>query len=232
MKTVLLTGNISTGLLNFRRELIERLVQDYRVVALAADRGNADEYRAIGCEFRSISFKLHGINPLSEMRLVSKYKKIIGEIKPDVVLTYTIKPNVYAGMACESLGIPCIANITGLGPAVENHGIMQKITLPLYRRGLRKARKVFFQNRDNMDFMVKNKIVSGPYDLIPGSGVSLDRFPLQDYPEGDTVEFTFIARIVKEKGIEQYLDAAIAIRPKHPETVFHVCGRAGRRPGA
>ena len=224
MKTVLLVSNVSAGLLNFRHELIERLVQDHRVVILALDTGRVDECIAMGCEYHNFTMDTHGTNPLAELKLISAYKKAIKEIAPDVVLTYTIKPNVYAGMACAALGIPSVANITGLGTAVENGGIMQKITLPLYRYGLRKAQKVFFQNQANMDFMLKHKAITGAYELIPGSGVNLERFPLLDYPKGDTVDFVFIARIKKEKGIDQYLGAAKYFREKYPETRFHVCG--------
>ena len=227
MKTVLLVSNVSSGLLNFRHELIERLLQDHRVVILAKDTGSVDECRDMGCEFYNVQSELHGTNPVKELKMVSFYKKTIREIAPDVVLTYTIKPNIYAGMACASLGIPYIANITGLGPAVENGGLLQKITVPLYRYGLRRAKKVFFQNADNRDFMLSRNIVKGDWALIPGSGVNLERFPVLEYPDGETVDFAFIARIVKEKGIDQYLDAARAIRAAHPETRFHVCGKCG-----
>lgn len=225
MKTILLVSNISSGLLNFRHELIEKLALENRVVILAKDNGCVEECEKMGCEFRNIDLELHGTNPLTELKMASLYKKEIKKINPDIVLTYTIKPNIYAGMACASLGIPYIANITGLGPAVENGGLLAKITVPLYKHGLRKAKMVFFQNRSNMDFMVKNGIVKSAYDLIPGSGVNLERFPLLPYPNGNTVDFAFIARIVKEKGIDQFLDAAKHFRGKRPETRFHVCGK-------
>ena len=159
MKTVLLVSNVSAGLLNFRHELIETLLKEYKVAILAADTGRVDECKAMGCEYHEFAMDTHGTNPLNERKLISAYKKKIREIAPDIVLTYTIKPNIYAGIACAALGIPYVANITGLGTAVENGGMMQKITLPLYRYGLRKAQKVFFQNRSNMDFMVSRGIV-------------------------------------------------------------------------
>jgi len=224
MKTVLLVSNVSSGLLNFRRELIEELVKENKVVILAKNTGGVEECKAKGCEFHEFFMDTHGTNPIREFKLLSAYKKEIKNISPDVVLTYTIKPNVYAGMACASLGIPYIANITGLGTAVESSGMMQKITLPLYKYGLRKAKKVFFQNQANLDFMLSHKAIKSEYELIPGSGVNLERFPLLDYPEGDNVSFVFIARIMKEKGIDQYLEAAKYIKAKYPQTVFHVCG--------
>ena len=224
MKTVLLVSNVSAGLVNFRHELIEELLKSYRVVVLAADTGRVDECRAMGCEFIDMPMNFHGKNPFAELKLISVYKKVIRKVSPDIVLTYTIKPNIYAGMACASLGVPYVANITGLGTAVEYGGLMQKITVPLYRFGLRRAQKVFFQNQDNLEFMQKHRVISGAYDLIPGSGVNLSRYPLLEYPQGNTVDFVFIARIMKEKGIDQYLEAAKVIKERHPETVFHICG--------
>lgn len=224
MKKVLVVSNVSRGLFSFRRELLERLCADHRVIILAKDTGHVSDFEAMGCEFVNVDMDRHGTNPIAELKLISLYKKKIRQLSPDIVLTYTIKPNVYAGMACAALGVPYVANITGLGTAVENGGVMQKLTLSLYRRGLRRAQKVFFQNTENRDFMISRGVVSGAYDLLPGSGVNLQRYQPLEYPHGETVDFVFIARIMREKGIEQYLDAAKALRKKYPYTRFHICG--------
>ena len=220
---ILIVSNVTAGLASFRSELIATLSNDYDVIILASDNGRKDRLEACGARVFPVEMERHGTNPLREMKLVSFYKKQMREIKPRIVLTYTIKPNIYAGMAAASLGIPYVANITGLGPAIENGGLLQKITVPLYRYGLRKAQKVFFQNISNRDFMVKRKMVKN-YDLLPGSGVNLEKFTVQPYPQGDTVDFVFISRVVKAKGIDQYLDAAKEIRGRHPEARFHICG--------
>lgn len=223
---ILLINNGTGGLFGFRRELIEALCRDHEVVAIAKNTGNRSDLITLGCECVDVNIEYHGTNPLQELKLISVYKKHIREIKPDIVFTYTIKPNIYAGIACAQLKVPYIANITGLGTAVENDGLIQKITVPLYRYGLRKAQKVFFQNAENRDFMLKRHMVSGAYDLLPGSGVNLNRFQVLEYPHGETVDFTFISRIMKEKGIDQYLEAARAIHAKYPETHFHVYGKS------
>ena len=220
---ILIVSNVTGGLASFRSELIETISKDYEVIVLASDNGLKNKLEDAGAKVITMELDRHGTNPLKELQLVSYYKKQIQEIKPFVVLTYTIKPNVYAGMAAASLGIPYISNITGLGPAIENGGVLQKITIPLYRYGLRKAQKVFFQNTANRDFMLEHKMVK-KYDLIPGSGVNLEKDTVQPYPQGDTIDFVFISRVVKEKGIDQYLDAAKEIRKRHPETRFHICG--------
>lgn len=225
MKKILVINNGTAGLFGFRREVLESLCKQFLVIVLAKDTGNLGDLKSMGCKYIASDIEYHGTNLLKEIALISFYKKIISRVKPDVVLTYTIKPNIYGGIACSKMRIPYIANITGLGTAVENEGIMQKITVPLYRLGLRKAQKVFFQNAHNLEFMRKRKMISGAYELLPGSGVNLDRFQLLEYPKRDTIDFTFISRVMKEKGIDQYLDAARAICKKYPNAVFHVYGK-------
>jgi glycosyltransferase involved in cell wall biosynthesis len=222
---VLILANIDMGLYKFRRELLEELVKENEVYFCVPDGEFVESIKEIGCKFVPCTLmNRHGTNPIQELKLISFYKKVLREIKPDIVFTYTIKCNAYGGMACASLGVPYVANVTGLGTAIENGGLMQKISLALYKRGLRKAQKVFFQNTENRDFMVSKGVVKGPYDMLPGSGVNLNQYNVFPYPDGGTVDFVFIARVMKEKGIDQYLDAAKEIRKRHPETRFHICG--------
>ncbi len=222
---IVIVSNVTGGLYSFRRELIEILAKENSVTILATDTGRVEDFKQMGCKFINVDMDRHGMNPLAEVRLYSNYKKLIGSESPDIVLTYTIKPNIYAGAVCASLGIRYVANITGLGTAVETKSLMQGFMLRLYKFGLRKAQKVFFQNTANMDFMVQKGIVTDNYELIPGSGVNLEHYHVLDYPENDTVDFAYIGRVMKQKGIDQYLDAARAIRAEHPETRFHICGR-------
>ena len=221
---ILIAANNDVGLYKFRRELIEELLKQHEVYISLPYGDFVPELQKMGCIYEQCEFDRHGTNPVQELKQISYYKKIIKKIKPAIVLTYTIKPNVYAGMACASLNVPYVANITGLGTAVENGGIMQKVTLTLYKLGLRKAQKVFFQNSENRDFMLSKGVVKGEYDLLPGSGVNLKQYNALDYPQNDTVDFIFVARVMKEKGIDQYLDAARYIRKKYPDTRFHICG--------
>ncbi len=226
MATVLILTNSSSGLYSFRRELVEALLPENKVILCMPAEKSSEYFREIGCRIIDLRFDRHGTNPLRELELLHFYEHLLQEEKPDMVFTYTIKPNVYGGMACAKLGIPYCANITGLGTAVENGGLMQKITLSLYRRGLRKARKVFFQNVMNRDFMLSWRVAKeGQYDLLPGSGVNLEQYSVQPWPVGNTVDFLFISRIMREKGIDQYLGAAEIVHAHHPETRFHVCGR-------
>ena len=224
MRKILVISNVTSGLYNFRYELIQRLVQEFEVFIMANDNGRADEFTKLGCTFIETGFDRHSINPVKEVKLFSMYIKLIRNVRPDIVLTYTIKPNIYAGMVCALLGIPYIANITGLGTAVEKGGIIQKIAIILYKIGLRRAQMVFFQNSENRDFMLNHGIIKGAYGTIPGSGVNLQKYKPLEYPNGETTDFVFIGRIMKEKGIDQYIDAAKYIRGKYPQTRFHICG--------
>lgn len=223
---ILILANKSTGLYKFRGELLEALIANGHEVFISVPKGDfIEEMQQMGCRFIETEISRHGTNPLTDLALTKKYCAIIKSVKPDIVFTYTIKPNVYGGIACQLCKVPYVANVTGLGTAVENGGILQKITLALYRTGLRKAKHVFFQNQANQDFMLKHKVVRGVYSLLPGSGVNLERFAPLPYPdETDGIHFVFISRIMREKGIEQYLAAAKHFTASHPELHFHICG--------
>ena len=225
MSKVLFLVNHDVVIYNFRLELVERLLADGHQVVISSPYGERiEDLKALGCEYHEIDIARHGMNPVKELKLISDYKKLLDQVKPDMVFAYTIKPNIYGSIACRSRKVPCVTNITGLGTAVENGGLVQKITVLLYKYAFMKVQRVFFQNTENMQFFVDHKIALGKHDLLPGSGVNLQRFEVLEYPGTDTVEFAFISRIMKEKGIDQYLEAAEYIRNKYPNTAFHVCG--------
>ena len=225
MAKILILANNDLGLYNFRRELIERLIGEGHNVIISLPHGDkVDDLVALGCVFCKTDIDRHGTNPIKELKLISKYKKLIKEVHPDFVLTYTIKPNIYGAIASRKCKVPCIANITGLGTAVESKGLMQKICVLLYKFAFKNISKVFFQNTENMQFFINNKIALGKHDLLPGSGVNLDNYSPKPYPNSQDIHFAFIARIMKEKGIEEYLEMAKTIKLKYSNTVFHVCG--------
>ena len=233
---VLILANNSVGLYKFRKELLEALLCQNNEVYISIPKGDfVPEMEQMGCKFINTEISRHGTNPITDLLLIVQYKKIIKTVQPDIVFTYTIKPNVYGGFACQLCGVPYVANVTGLGSAVENGGILQKITLALYKVGLRGAKKVFFQNQANLDFMLAHGIKPKSLALIPGSGVNLERFAPLPYPQDEKeIHFVFISRVMHEKGIDQYLDAAqhfYSLRHCEKrsdeaiqECVFHVCG--------
>ena len=225
MSKVLFLVNHDVVIYNFRLELVERLLAEGHQVVISSPYGERiDDLVALGCEFRPITLSRHGMNPVQEMKLLWDYLKLIKKEKPDVVFTYTIKPNIYGGIACALRKVPYVVNITGLGTAVENSGLVQKITVMLYRLALARVQRVFFQNEENRQFFVDRKLAMDKHGMLPGSGVNLQRFSPLEYPGEETTEFVFISRIMKEKGADQYLEAAEYIREKYPNTRFHICG--------
>ncbi len=226
-KHVMVLANDTTYTFNLRREILMELVkQGYKVTIVSEVLKHQEALENLGCRLIDITAGRHGTNPLQDVALLLKYIKILRAEKPDVVLSYNIKPNVYGGMACRMTHTRYIPNITGLGTAVEYPGKMQKLTTKLYKWGTYGADCIFFQNSENLQFFTDKKMLSkkSKTRLLPGSGVALDQHPLMEYPKSETIDFLYVARILKEKGIDLYLEAAKYIHAKHPETVFHVCG--------
>ena len=150
MKLLILINN-DQGLYSFRRELLERILQDGHTLYVSfPDGSRRKEIEAMGCRYLETKVDRRGMNPFADLALLRHYRRLLREVRPDAVLTYTVKPNIYGGIACTMGGIPYFANVTGLGDSIENDGILQKLVLGMYRIGLRRARMVFFQNRSNM----------------------------------------------------------------------------------
>lgn len=184
MKKVLIAINFDEGLYNFRKELLEALLERGYEVHVAVPKGDyTDRIQAMGCIFHDTALNRRGTNPFQELTLLRTYGKILKETTPDVVLTYTIKPNIYMGLLCGKRKIPYITTITGLGTAVEGKGPLQCITGGLYKAALRRASLVFFQNRTNEKIFRDRKIAPGKHEMLSGSGVNLDHFTYQQFPE-------------------------------------------------
>lgn len=226
MLKVLLLANRDFVLYNFRNELIERLIRDGYEVYIGLPYGpKVDLMVKEGAQFKAIQIEGRGTNPIKDLQLVADLKKLIRQVHPDIVLTYTTKMDIYAGIVCSKLHIPYLVNISGLGTAVEQQNALQKLMLALYRRAVRDAACVFFQNQQNEQFFKENHILVKKSRLIPGSGVNLSKWHSMEYPSQEHgLQFLFVARIIKEKGIEEYLAVAKAMKEKHPDVVFHVCG--------
>lgn len=226
-KCVLFLVNHDVVIYNFRLEIVERLLADGYAVHISSPYGERiDELTTLGAKYHEIVISRHGMNPIAELNILRDYQKLLRKVKPDIVLGFTIKPNIWGAIAARQAGIPFVANITGLGTAVENGGWKQKIFVNLYKYTFKDIQRVFFQNTENQQFFIDNKIALGKHKLLPGSGVNLDRFPLKEYPDesNGVIRFAFISRIMKEKGIDYYLAAAKAIKKKYLNTEFHICG--------
>ena len=223
---ILILSNSDVGIYKFRRELLETLTGRHEVFVSVPPGEYGERIRAAGCTVIPCELMdRRGVNPIRDLCLFRYYLKQIRSLAPDAVLTYTIKPNVYGGMAAARCGVPCLANITGLGSAVENGGLLGLISTSLYRLGLRRASCVFFQNEENREIFLKRRICRGRYRMIPGSGVNLKEFVPEPYPDSaDGIRFLFAGRIVPEKGIREALEAIWRLHGENPSVTMDVVG--------
>ncbi len=229
-QSVLILSNSLKGLYSFRKEVLKAICDAGYDVFLSVPQADerAQYFQSIGCSIIETKLSRRGMNPLADFNLMLSYRKLIRKIRPVAVLTYTIKPNVYGGIACRLTKTPQLANVTGLGDAMENGGWLQKLTMSLYRIGLSKANRVFFQNTTNKEYFEKHGIVKGETILLPGSGVNLAHHTFQPYPlDEGKVRFLFIGRLLKDKGVEELFDAAKTIKGKYPNTEIQMLGPIG-----
>ncbi|MBQ8371395.1 MAG: glycosyltransferase family 4 protein [Clostridia bacterium] len=223
MKKILFLANDVTTILQFRCELVRACVDEgHEVVVSVPESDRLSEIEALGARVVTTEVSRHGKNPFKDLKLLKSYKRLLKTEKPDIVLSFTIKPNVYGGMACGKLGIPYVANVTGLG-VVGDGGIMQKLMLWLYKRGLKKAKCVFFQNQDNKEFFRKKKVVSGNIELLPGSGVNTERFSYMEYPAAEKTNIVFVGRVIKDKGVFELARVATRLKDEN-DLCFTIVG--------
>lgn len=207
MKILILT-NFDVGLYQFRKELIAELLKKNEVYISLPYGELVEPLREIGCKYIDTPFERRGMNPLKDIKLFFSYLKLFGRVKPDLVITYTIKPNVYGGLASRIAGMPYAVNITGLGTSFQNNGILRKIVTLMYKLSCKKAKVVFFENEENQQIFVNERIVKAKQAcLLNGAGVNLDHYQVVEYPVGDTIKFLFVGRVMKEKGMDELFSA-------------------------
>ena len=230
MLIALLTNN-DDDVYCFRKELIEALIAEgYEMLISCPDGPKFELMTDIPYIYDNPEIDRRGTNPFKDFRLMMHYWKLFKTHRPAVVLTYTAKPNVYASLAAHQLGIPVINNLTGLGSVLKEKGIMKSFIMWLFKLAYRKSACMMFQNETNMNVAIQAGMVKGKYRLIPGSGVDTDRYPLQPYPDGGDgktgapVIFNYIGRIMHDKGVDDYIEAAKRVRAEYPLTEFNMLG--------
>lgn len=206
---IMILANSSSGLYGFRRELLMKLFQSNKVIAAVPFGESVELLQEIGCELIDTPVDRRGVNPVTDFKLFLRYRKIIKKEKPDLVITYTIKPNVYGGLACRLLRVPYAVNITGLGTAFQGHGLLRMMVTTLYRLGTSGAKVVFFENVENQQLFIDEKLVKAEKTcLLNGAGVNLEHYQVSEYPEEcDGIRFLFVGRVMKEKGIDELFSA-------------------------
>lgn len=213
MKILIIT-NHSYMLYRFRCDLIKALMQEHEVVLSMPFVGHEQDFMAMGLRCIKTDVDRRGINPRTDGELFLTYRRLLKQEQPDLVVTYSVKPNIYAGIACTLSGIPYCANVQGLGTAFQRKGLANFVTV-LYRMALRSAQTVFFENRKNAQEFIDRKIIPiEKITVLPGAGINLDTFIFCPYPKNDHVRFLYLGRIMKEKGIDELF---AAIRRLHSE---------------
>lgn len=230
MKISILANN-DVGLYNFRKEIIESFIKKGYEVHIVLPYGEKVELLVeLGCIYHEIKLERRGKNPLSDFKLYKQFKNSLKEISPAVVLTYTIKPNIYGTIAAKKLDIPVIMNITGLGTSFQNEGVLKSLLIAMYKKACKHASYIMFQNKQNMDIFYKSRIADKTkLKLINGSGVNLEEYSYQPFCDQhiEMKKFIFIGRIMEEKGIKEYLEVAkeIFFDPNMESNLeFHVYG--------
>lgn len=205
---ILILANFDVGLYQFRKELIEELLKTNQVFLSLPYGELVEPLKEMGCHFIDTPLERRGMDPLKDAKLFFTYLKLFRQLRPDLVITYTIKPNVYGGFAARISRIPYAVNITGLGTAFQNDGMLRKMVTLMYKAGCKKAKVVFFENAENRQIFVDERIVKEEKTcLLNGAGVNLDHYRVTPYPAGDRTKFLFVGRVMKEKGIEELFTA-------------------------
>lgn len=224
---IVFSSNISWSIYNFRLNLLKSLQKEgHEIFTVAFKDEYSEKLLEEGFHFESINLNNNSTNPVKDLKTLYDYYKIYKKLKPDVICHNAIKPNIYGTIAAGMLDIPVINNISGLGTLFIKKSFSTKIAKLLYRFSQRKASKIFFQNQDDLNLFIENKLVDkSRTQLISGSGVDTSRFmPNEGSKEDGGFQFLFIGRLIYDKGIREYIEAVKLLKRKYSNTIFNVVG--------
>lgn len=233
---ILLISNFSGGLYNFKKELIQELLHpnsylnnnylSNNEVVVCVPHSEIDyKFEELGCNVINVDIERRGTNPLKDIIILKNYYSIIKKFKPDVVMTFTIKPNIYAGIAAQLTKTKYISNVTGLGSSIRSDSKLKGLISILYKIGVKGANYINFENQSDLDFFDEYIYSNNKSNLMAGSGVNLDRFKFQEYPSIEkNIKFLTIGRIMRDKGSFELLEAAKIIRENLPNVEFNLVG--------
>ena len=229
-KKILISLNTAWNLLNFRAGLIQELIRSgFEIIAAAPKDKYVAELEMIGCRFVHLEMDNQGTHPLRDLLLLWRYWRLFKTERPDLNLFFTVKPNVYGSLASSFCGIPFINNVSGLGAVFIRGGWLRKFVSVLYRLAFRSSNRVFFQNRDDLGLFLENKLVKVDVtDVLPGSGINLHRFTPSDdvdsKPLTSPFRFLLIARMLKDKGVVEFVNAAQLLKELGVKAEFCLMG--------
>ena len=232
-KKILISLNTAWNLLNFRAGLIGGLISSgYEVVVVAPKDEYVVKLELLGCRFVHLEMDNQGTHPIRDLLLLWRFFRLLKTEKPDLCLFYTVKPNVYGSLASRLCGIPFINNVSGLGAVFIQGGWVKSIVSALYKLAFRNSYRVFFQNRDDLGLFLENKLVKVALtDVLPGSGINLHRFTPTDDTDRKSLNspfrFLLIARMLKDKGIVEFVNAAQLLKESGVNADFCLLGFLG-----
>jgi glycosyltransferase involved in cell wall biosynthesis len=226
LSLIAVVANSSWNIWNFRLGLLEGLQRNgFQVLIIAPRDAYSDRLESLGFHCEYIAMDSSGTSPLKDLKLIADFYKLYKTISPDAILHFTIKPNIYGGIAAALNGIACINNIAGLGTLFVRQGIVTKIAKVLYKLSLRKAAHVFFQNNDDHNEFVKSGLVDHrKCSVLPGSGIDTNKFVPLPKEKSDKVIFLLFARLLWEKGVGEYVEAARLVKKEFEHVEFQLLG--------
>lgn len=227
-KKILLSANNAFVIYNFRYGLMKELQRKgYEIITLAGDDGVSQNIKNEGWKFIELNIDRRGKNIINDLKLCYSYYKIYKKEKPNYILQFTIKPNIYGTLAAKVLGIPVINNVTGLGDVFSTDNLTSKIVKILYKISFKYPKKVFFQNNDDLNIFLDNKLIESKIcGRIPGSGVNIEKFkPLKKECEDKKFKFLFLGRINENKGVRLINEVSKKLKNKYPNVEFQLLGK-------
>jgi glycosyltransferase involved in cell wall biosynthesis len=218
--------NTSWNIYNFRMGLVKAFInKGYEVHAIAPHDEYSQKLVDLGCIYHRVKMDSRGVNPIKDFALTFELFSIYRKVKPDVVLHYTIKPNIYGTFAASLLKLPVINNVCGLGTSFLNQNFVSWVALKLYKLAFQFPKLVYFQNNDDKAFFIDNKIVSeDASDVLPGSGINLQKFEKADIEQKQDFTFLLVSRLIHDKGILEYIEAIKLLKTRGVNARFQLLG--------
>lgn len=228
--TIVVSANSCWNIVNFRGGLLRALRENGFAVVVAAPRdAHTSKLVELGASFVEVPMDSAGVSATRDLAVLWRYFRALRRLKPVAYLGFTAKPNIYGSLAARAVGAKVINNISGLGTVFIKHSVLTTLVARLYRASLRTSSTVFFQNRDDRDLFVGRRLVRREQtELLPGSGVDLDYFrPAQEGRRPGTFRFLLVGRLLWDKGVGEYVDAARRVRESRPGVIFQMLGPVG-----